>query len=83
VSRRGGPIVHKNAETGQTKVEFNLSSNGGQNESRVNAESQAAAPEEQETHRRRSQAGEAAGEGGIGGAEEGEGEEGESEERER
>jgi hypothetical protein len=33
-----------NAKSDQTKVEFNFSSIGGQNESRVNAESQTAAP---------------------------------------
>src|SRR6266404_9991710 len=56
---------------------------GGQNESRVNAESQTAAPKNQETSRCRSQAGETAGEAGTGGAggEEGKSEEGKSEER--
>src|SRR2546430_17621012 len=68
---------------GSTKVESNLSSTGGQNESRVNAESQAEAPKNQETSRCRSQAGQTAGEAGIGGTgrEEGKGEEGKSEER--
>jgi hypothetical protein len=54
-------------ESDQTKVEFNLASIGGQNESRVNAESQTEAPKNQETSRSRSQAGETAGEAGIGG----------------
>src|SRR5450755_1475526 len=56
---------------------------GGQNESLVNAQSQTAAPKNQETSRCRSQAGQTAGEAGIGGAgrEEGKGEERKSEER--
>src|SRR5208282_2789325 len=61
----------------------NLSSIGGQNESLVNAQSQTAAPKNQETSQGRSQAGQTAGEAGIGGSgrEEGKGEEGKSEER--
>ena len=38
----------KNAKSDQTRVEFNLASIGGQNESLVNAESQTAAPKDQE-----------------------------------
>src|SRR5712664_2954006 len=73
----------KNVTSDQPKFEFNLSSIGGQNESRVNAESQTAAPKNQETSRCRSQAGQTASEAGIGGAgrEEGKGEEGKGEER--
>src|SRR5260221_5003784 len=65
-----------------SKVEFNLSSIGGHNESLVNAESQTAAPKNKETSRCRSQAGQTAGEGGIGGPgrEKGKGQEGKSEE---
>jgi hypothetical protein len=73
----------KNAKSDQTEVEFNLSSIGGWNESRVNAESQTAAPKNQETSRCRGQAGQTSGEAGVGGAGgvEGKGEKGKSEER--
>src|SRR6266478_801913 len=83
ISGAGSGQLAKNARSGQNKVEFNLSSIGGQNESRVNAESQTAAPKNQETSRCRSQAGQTAGEAGTGGAggKEGKGEEGKSEER--
>mgnify|MGYP003693905259 CR=1 FL=1 len=70
-------------DSDQTKVEFNLSSDGGQDESRVNAEKPDGSTKDQETSRWRSQAGQTAGEAGIGraGREEGKGEEGKSEER--
>ena len=67
MSRQLGQLAN-NAKSDQTKVEFNLSSIGGQNESRVNAESQTAAPKNQEPSRCRSQAGQTPGEAGIGGA---------------
>src|SRR6185312_15305782 len=72
--RRGG--LAKNAGSHQTKAESILST-GGQNESRINAEGQTKAPENQETARPRRQAVQAAGETGIGrsGREEGKGEE--------
>src|SRR6266403_5681350 len=76
ISGAGSGQLAKNARSGQTQVKFNLSSIGGQNESRVNAESQTAAPKNQETSRCRSQAGQTAGEAGTGGAG---GEEGKSE----
>jgi hypothetical protein len=43
-----------NAKSDQTEVEFNSASIGGQDESRVNAEGQTAAPKDQETSRCRS-----------------------------
>src|SRR5258705_6656385 len=71
MSRQLGQLAN-NAKPDQTKVEFNFSSIGGQNESRVNAESQTAAPKNQEPSRCRSQAGQTPGEAGIGGARRGE-----------
>src|SRR6266487_2997725 len=64
-------------------IEFNLSATRRSNESRVNAESQTAAPKNPETSRRCSEAGQTAGEARVGGAgrEEGKGEEGKSKER--
>src|SRR5205085_2806349 len=78
-SRRGG-VARAGAR--RLLLEFNLVSSGGRNESCVNAQGKAAAPEKQETNRGRSQAGQTAGEARIGGAgrEEGKGEEGKSEE---
>jgi hypothetical protein len=58
----------KYARSDQTEVEFKLSSIGGQDDPRVNAENQTAAPKDQEAPRCRSQAGQTAGEAGIGGA---------------
>jgi hypothetical protein len=58
----------KNARSDQTEVEFNPSSIGDQNDPRVNAENQTAEPKDQEASRCRSQAGQTAGEAGIGGA---------------
>jgi hypothetical protein len=73
----------KNARSDQTEIEFNPFSIGGQNDPRVNAENQTAAPKDQEASRCRSQAEQTAGEAGIGGAgrEEGKGEERKGEKR--
>src|SRR5436190_6723263 len=83
-------ILHNGYAACSIRHRFKLNSNSDfsihrslKNESRVNAESQTAAPKNQETSRWRSQAGQTAGEAGIGraGGEEAKGEEGKSEER--